>query len=43
MILSQNDLGIAFFLGFARVIQYLSKLQNICYGAQGFYGIPEEG
>jgi hypothetical protein len=38
-----NDVGIAFLLGFARVMQYLSKFQNICYEAQRFYGILKEG
>jgi len=42
MILSQNDVGTIFLLGFAKVMQYLSKFQNICYGTQRFYGIPEE-
>jgi hypothetical protein len=42
-ILLQNDVGIDFFLGFDRVMQYPSKFQNICYGTQKFYGIPEEG
>jgi hypothetical protein len=39
-ILLQNDAGIAYLLGFARVVQYFSKFQKICYKAQGFYGIP---
>jgi hypothetical protein len=43
MILSQNDVGITFFLGFIRAMQYPFKFQKICYGAQRFYGIPEEG
>jgi hypothetical protein len=43
MILLQNDVGIAFLIGFAMVMQYPSKFQNICYGAQRFYGILEEG
>jgi len=43
MILSQNDVGITFLLSFARVMQYPSKFQNICYGAQRFCGIPKEG
>jgi hypothetical protein len=38
-----NDVGIVFFLSFASVMQYLSKFQKICYGAQRFYGIPKEG
>jgi hypothetical protein len=33
MILLQNDVGNACPLGFARAMQYLSKFQNICYGA----------
>jgi hypothetical protein len=33
MILSQNDVG--FPSKFARAMQYPSKFQNICYGAQG--------
>jgi hypothetical protein len=41
MILSQNDVGIAFLLGFARANP--SKFQKICYGAQRFYGILEKG
>jgi hypothetical protein len=36
MILSQNDVGIVFFLGFVKAMQYFSKLGNICYGAQFF-------
>jgi hypothetical protein len=40
MVLSQNDVGIVCFLGFAKAMQYLSKFQKICYGAQWFYGIP---
>jgi hypothetical protein len=43
MILSQNDVGIAFFLGFVKAMQYPSKFQMISYGAQWFYEIPEEG
>jgi len=43
MILSQNDVGITFFLNFAKDMQYLSKFQKICYGAQRIYGIPKEG
>jgi hypothetical protein len=43
MILSQNDVGISFLLGFARALQYLSKFQKICYGAKRFYGIHKEG
>jgi hypothetical protein len=43
MILSQNDVGITFFLGFDRVRQYLLKFQKICYGTQRFYGIPKDG
>ncbi len=42
-ILLQNDVGIAFLLGFARALQYPSKFQKICYGAQRFYGIFEKG
>jgi hypothetical protein len=41
MILSQNDVGIAFILDFDRAMQYPSKFQKICYGAQRFYGILE--
>jgi hypothetical protein len=40
--LSQNDVDIFFLLGFVKAMQYLSKFQ-ICYGAQKFYGILEEG
>ncbi len=35
-------MGNAFLLGFARAMQYPSKFQKICYGAQRFYGIPEK-
>jgi hypothetical protein len=42
MILSQNDVGIAFLLGFDRALQYPSKFQKICYGTKRFYGILEE-
>jgi hypothetical protein len=38
MILSQNDACIVFLLGFARAMQYPSKFQKICYGAQRIYG-----
>jgi hypothetical protein len=34
---------IACLLGFVKAMQYLSKFQNICYGTQRFYGIPEKG
>jgi len=30
---------IIFFLGFGRVMQYPSKFQKICYGAQSIFGI----
>jgi hypothetical protein len=30
--LSQNDVGNAYLLGFARAMQYPSKIQKICYG-----------
>jgi hypothetical protein len=43
MILLQNDVGIAFLLGFAKAMQYAFKFQKICNGTQRFYGIPEEG
>jgi hypothetical protein len=43
MILSQNDVGIDCLLGFGKAMQYTSKFQKICYGAQRFYGIPGEG
>jgi hypothetical protein len=42
MILLQNDVGIAFLLGFAKAMQYPSKFENISYGTQRFYGIPKE-
>ncbi len=42
-ILSQNDVGIVFRLGFAKALQYLSKFQKICYGAKRFYGILKKG
>jgi hypothetical protein len=35
--------GIAFFVGFGRVMQYLFKFQNICLGAQCVFGTPHEG
>jgi hypothetical protein len=38
MILSQNDVGIIFLLGFVKAMQYPSKFQMICYGANGFMG-----
>jgi hypothetical protein len=38
-----NDVNIAFLLGFVRAMQYLSKFQKICYGAQRIYGISWEG
>jgi hypothetical protein len=40
MILLQNDVGITFLISFVRSMQYPSKFQKICYGAQRFYGIP---
>jgi hypothetical protein len=43
MILLQNDVDIAFIIGFARVMQYLSKFQKICYGAQRFMKYPKMG
>jgi hypothetical protein len=33
MILSQNDVNIVCFQIFAKVMQYISKFQKICYGA----------
>jgi hypothetical protein len=43
MILSQNDVGITFLLGFAKAMQYPSKFQKICYGVRRVYGILEKG
>jgi hypothetical protein len=43
MILSQNDVGIACLLGFAKAMQYLSKFQKMCYGTQRLYGITWKG
>ncbi len=35
--------GIGFVVSFGKVMQYPSKFQNICYGAQCIFEIPYEG
>jgi hypothetical protein len=43
MILSQNGVGIAFLLSFIRVMQYVSKFQNIFMEPKGFIEYPKRG
>jgi len=37
-----KQLGSTFLIGFGRLMQYPSKFQKICYGAQCIYGVPYE-
>jgi hypothetical protein len=43
MILSQNDVGSAFLLGFTKIMQYLSKFQKYVMEHKIFMGYPERG
>jgi hypothetical protein len=42
IILLENDVGIAFLIGFAKAMQRFSKFQKICYGTQRLHGILKE-
>jgi hypothetical protein len=37
------DEGIGFLVGFDRVVEHPIMCQNICYGAQYIFGIPQGG